>query len=188
MQGAGTIPWRAGADTLWGDWGNDTLIGGAGANQLYADTYYHGPGDDCLMGEWGDEYLLSQIGQDSLFGGLGNDTLSASGHGALLDGGAGLNQIELYGRRGTIQPGGGETAVFTAFAATFILGARHRHVEISGNDLDKSIFHITAGAESFEALQMTETTTGVTILWALATVELEGLTLADLSPGRFLFD
>lgn len=148
-RGNDSMEGRARADTLWGDWGNDTLIGGAGANQLYADTYYHGPGDDWLMGEWGDEYLLSQIGQDSLFGGLGNDTLSASGHGALLDGGAGLNQIELYGRRGTIQPGGGETTVFTAFAATFILGARHRHVEISGNDLDKSIFHITAGAESF---------------------------------------
>lgn len=35
---------------------------------------------------------------------------------------------------------------------------------------------------------MTETTTGVTIRWARATVELEGLTLADLSPDRFIFD
>ncbi|MBL8563161.1 MAG: hypothetical protein JNN06_12870 [Gemmobacter sp.] len=188
MGGNDLMEGRAGADTLWGDQDNDTLIGGAGADQLYADHTYYGLGDDRLLGLRGDDYLRSRVGQDSLYGGIGNDTLSASGHWAVLEGGAGVDEIELYGRHGTIQPGGGETTVFTAYAATFILGARHRHVEISGNDLDRSTFHITGGAESYDALQMTETATGVTIRWARATVELEGITVAQLSPDRFIFD
>lgn len=187
MRGNDLMEGRAGADTLWGDQDNDTLIGGDGADQLYADHIYFGFGDDSLLGGRGDDYLRSRIGRDSLYGGLGNDTLSASGNWAVLEGGAGHDEIKLYGHHGTIQPGGGETTVFSTYAATFILGARHRRVEISGNDLDKSTFHITAGVESYDALQMTETATGVTIRWARAIVELEGITVAQLSPDQFIF-
>ncbi len=74
-------------DTIDGGAGNDVISGGAGA-----DVIHGGAGDDQIVGGPGTSTAVSQ-----LYGDDGNDVIktAASDHGALLDGGAGRDQ--LYG-------------------------------------------------------------------------------------------
>lgn len=61
------------AQSVYGYWGNDTLIGGTGADYLYA-----GLGSDSLSGGDGDDnFMLSNTldSSDTIIGGNGNDTL-----------------------------------------------------------------------------------------------------------------
>jgi Ca2+-binding RTX toxin-like protein len=69
-----------GNDTLTGNAGNDTLIGGNGNDTLTGnagnDTLIGGNGTDLLVGGAGDDLLDGGNGTDTLRGGLGNDTLT----------------------------------------------------------------------------------------------------------------
>ncbi|WP_342116709.1 DUF4214 domain-containing protein [Pseudoduganella sp. OTU4001] len=93
----------AGNDKLYGNAGNDTLSGGLGVDLLYGlegdDTLY-GSGGDTMYGGDGDDSLF--IPQLLINGATVNDTV-----GALLDGGAGNDELEgadgydeLYGGSG----------------------------------------------------------------------------------------
>ena len=73
---------RAGNDALFGGAGNDTLEGGAG-NDVLSD----GIGWNELKGDAGDDLL---VGTGTMWGGLGNDTLIATG-GAQVWGGPGAD-------------------------------------------------------------------------------------------------
>lgn len=56
--------------------GNDTLIGGGGA-----DVIWGGVGDDYMLGQGGDDALDGGLGNDILWGGAGNDSMSGGdGH------------------------------------------------------------------------------------------------------------
>ncbi|WP_417525599.1 CHRD domain-containing protein [Marinovum sp.] len=57
---------------IYGEGGNDTLIGGPGQDYLFG-----GPGHDRLHGEAGDDILLGDEGDDIVEGGLGDDTIFA---------------------------------------------------------------------------------------------------------------
>ncbi|MCR5219531.1 MAG: RTX toxin, partial [bacterium] len=56
---------------LYGYAGNDTLVGGDGADRLYG-----GLGNDSLLGNAGADLLSGGDGDDTLDGGYGNDTLT----------------------------------------------------------------------------------------------------------------
>ena len=113
------------AVTLYGQGGDDNLVGNAAADLLIGgrgdDFLQGGRGDDTLLGESGDDTLMGNGGGDRLVGGLGddaltadspagpggpdtllggagNDTLTAEGD-DLADGGAGDDS--LTGRRGS---------------------------------------------------------------------------------------
>jgi uncharacterized protein YkwD len=58
---------------LYGNYGNDTLLGGA-----YPDTAYGGAGIDKIYGLNGNDYLDGGAGKDYLNGGLGTNTLIRS--------------------------------------------------------------------------------------------------------------
>ena len=80
----------AGADTLYGTTGADTISGGAGADTLYGragdDTLSGGADNDTLLGEAGNDTLDGGAGTDILNGGLGNNTyLFGRGDGADSD-------------------------------------------------------------------------------------------------------
>lgn len=62
--------------TLYGNDGNDVLVGGASSDKLYG-----GAGDDQLFGEAGNDYLAGQDGDDALDGG-GNSDKCFGGNGA----------------------------------------------------------------------------------------------------------
>lgn len=59
-----------GADFFEGNGGNDTMIGGAGE-----DEFYGGTGNDVLQGEDGHDLLFGDAGDDTLIGGAGDDIL-----------------------------------------------------------------------------------------------------------------
>lgn len=67
-QFADNISGDAGANRLYGDFGNDTLKGLGGADVLLGDA-----GADTLVGGDGDDWLEGQSGADQMVGGNGND-------------------------------------------------------------------------------------------------------------------
>lgn len=80
-----------GADTIYGNKGDDTLFGGDGG-----DTLYGGDGDDVLRG---------QKHADTLEGGSGSDRLYGNNHADTLKGGSGVDF--LYGGTGNDELRGG---------------------------------------------------------------------------------
>ncbi|MHC5541535.1 calcium-binding protein, partial [Singulisphaera rosea] len=77
--GAGndTLIGGGGLNTMWGDEGDDLLIGGKATNELHGgdgkDTLLGGAGADALFGETEDDILVGGGGSDFLYGGDGND-------------------------------------------------------------------------------------------------------------------
>lgn len=90
---------EAGDDTLIGANGNDTLYGGVGSDVLDGgagnDTLYGEIGADLINGGLGNDWLGGSAGADTLLGGAGNDWLFGEGGADLLIGGLGHDR--LYG-------------------------------------------------------------------------------------------
>lgn len=74
----------------FGHGGNDTLLGGAGANNFL----YGGRGHDRATGAGAEDFLFGQSGADSLSGGAGADLLFGGRGDDLLRGGAGGDTLE----------------------------------------------------------------------------------------------
>lgn len=77
--------------------GDDTLIGGSGADWLYTDagndSVHAGAGADTIDGGAGADYLKGQAGNDSIVGGTGADTLTGDAGADTVDGGADNDSI-----------------------------------------------------------------------------------------------
>ena len=98
-------------DFIYGDYDDNTLIGGDGDDGLYGgggddvldgglgnDQVDGGEGSDILLGGYGDDELLGRYGDDTLDGGVGNDTLIGEYGADTLIGGDGNDT--LYGGAG----------------------------------------------------------------------------------------
>ncbi|MCU0800319.1 MAG: Hint domain-containing protein [Rhodobacteraceae bacterium] len=114
-----------GADTIFGEGGNDTLAGGLGADSLDG-----GAGDDSLLGQESNDTLSGGDGNDTLDGGVFNDTLFGGagadrligGDGSdVMDGGTGADTLfgdafndQLIGDGGadSLEGGTGEDSLF----------------------------------------------------------------------------
>jgi Ca2+-binding RTX toxin-like protein len=68
--------------------GNDTIIGGAGDDELSGAN-----GKDKVFGNKGDDYLLGGASSDRLYGGIGDDTLSGAGGNDFLYADSGENSL-----------------------------------------------------------------------------------------------
>jgi Ca2+-binding RTX toxin-like protein len=97
---------------LHGGAGNDNLIGGTEADQLFGDA-----GDDRLAGRSGDDTLAGGNNNDKLYGEAGNDLLQGDTGNDFLDGGAdndrllgGDGEDQLYGGLGQDSLDGGENS------------------------------------------------------------------------------
>ncbi|MCZ8143474.1 MAG: calcium-binding protein [Acetobacteraceae bacterium] len=68
-------------ENIWGGLGNDTIIGGNGADFLWgnsgSDTLLGGNGADTLDGGSGDDTIAGGDGSDRIFGGTGSDSIDA---------------------------------------------------------------------------------------------------------------
>ncbi|WP_438754529.1 beta strand repeat-containing protein [Pararhizobium sp. O133] len=91
-----------GADTVFGEGGDDEIYTAAGADKIDGgtgdDTIYSGAGSDTVKGGTGDDELNGEAGADILYGGDGNDMI-ASDHDAYTD----TNPVDadiLYGGNG----------------------------------------------------------------------------------------
>lgn len=107
------IAGRFGDSVLFGNGGNDTLIGdleGEGNDKLFA-----GQGDDEVLGNGGDDIVFGEEGDDSLFGGAGNDYLRGGEGDDFLFGGEGTDIFAIF-------PGSGKDIVFDFEAPRDIIG------------------------------------------------------------------
>jgi Ca2+-binding RTX toxin-like protein len=73
---------------IFGEAGNDTLIGGSGN-----DTLVGGNGNDSLQGMNGDDSLEGDMGNDTLYGGPGDDYLNGGTYGTFYSGSDGTDVI-----------------------------------------------------------------------------------------------
>jgi Ca2+-binding RTX toxin-like protein len=71
---------------MFGQDGDDLLLGGKGANVMFG-----GAGNDTLRGRGGDDRISGGDGNDLIFGGAGDDTLRAGAGGDTLSGGNGAD-------------------------------------------------------------------------------------------------
>jgi Ca2+-binding RTX toxin-like protein len=67
-------------DTIFGENGNDFIVGLAGADTLHGgngdDFAIGGPGNDAVHGDRGNDFLFGNFGNDALTGGQGDDFLN----------------------------------------------------------------------------------------------------------------
>ena len=75
-------------DRLYGQAGDDLVVGGDGADSLYGHD-----GDDVLRGDAGNDRLYGHAGADSLLGGEGNDRLYVDADDLVIDGGLGTDTV-----------------------------------------------------------------------------------------------
>jgi Ca2+-binding RTX toxin-like protein len=95
--GAGndTIIGGNGAESFWGASGNDSLVGGDGA-----DTLYDGSGNDIIAGGDGNDVIYGEAGIDSIDGGNGNDVIFGGAGSDTIDAGAGTYDMIGYNLTG----------------------------------------------------------------------------------------
>jgi Ca2+-binding RTX toxin-like protein len=117
-------------------------------------------GDDLLSGGGGNDRLFGEAGRDTLKGGAGNDTLDGGAGPDVLIGGAGADQFVLRAR-------GRDSVRDFAIGEDTILVAR--------------------GAQSFDALAISDTARGALVESGAATMLLVGIAAADLTADHFVF-
>ena len=81
----------AGDNSIFGNEGNDTLIGGGGEDKLYG-----GDGSDSLSGDDDDDSLYGGSGSDKVYGGAGDDYVRVGGGVESFYGGAGSDDYISY--------------------------------------------------------------------------------------------
>lgn len=179
----------ADAVVLTGTSGSDTLVGGAGDDQLSGKK-----GADILIGDAGDDVLKGGRGQDELRGGAGADQLFGGRSGDELFGGAG-NDV-LKGNRGHDDLDGGA-------GADILVGGLGDDELYGGAGADQFVFMPSSGWDVIgdfdlasdmlvvEGLARVETyQTDDALVFDFdgnSQIELTGLTLADLAQVDIAF-
>lgn len=161
----------------------DNIVGGAGNDKIYglggADTMHGNAGNDQLYGDAGNDKLYGDAGNDKLYGGNGNDQLYGGAGKDLLDGGAGKDMLTGGGGVDTFvfRKGYGVDTI-TDFNA---VGKSHDILDLTGvsaitsfKDLKEN--HLSVSGDKV----IIDATGGDKII-------LEGVKLADLDKGDFLF-
>ena len=187
------------AGTIYGENGNDTLVGGEFADELDGgaddDQLVGRGGDDVLDGGSGDDFILGGEGNDDINGGSNNDTLNANagddtvyGEGGndvlvgqdgsdLLDGGD--NDDILDGGNGddTLEGGDGNDILRGRAGEDDLAGGLGRDYLTGGEGADNFVFRALAGTEAgANRDQIMDFEQGVDLI-----------VVAGMSPGVFEF-
>ncbi|MFM8708093.1 MAG: calcium-binding protein, partial [Planctomycetia bacterium] len=94
-------------DVLWGEWGDDTIVGGAGS-----DLIDGGFGNDTIFGMAGDDIIRTGYGANSASGGDGDDQIHGSDDGTdVIGGDAGDDRIQGYGGTDFLDGGTGDDII-----------------------------------------------------------------------------
>ena len=108
----------AGNDSLYGSKGNDTLFGGNGSDTLYGDE-----GNDTLDGGTGSDTLQDEFGNNTFFGGDGTDSIASLGQGTnTIFGGDDNDMIVVVGGTNTIEGGSGIDTINIGMGTNTIRG------------------------------------------------------------------
>ncbi|KAA8744910.1 calcium-binding protein [Pseudomonas koreensis] len=127
----------AGNDVIYGGEGDDFIYGGTATDigafgllaisGVQADTLYGGNGNDTMRSADEDtgSILYGEAGNDNItvsagiaYGGDGNDTLTGTGYGYELQGGAGVDTLNLRGSGDALGGEGGDT--YVVFSKTMV--------------------------------------------------------------------
>ena len=165
---------------MYGDTGNDVLLGNADDDFLYG-----GEGEDKLDGGAGNDYLSGDNGNDTLIGGLGNDSLFGGLGDDQLNGGAG-NDYFLGGQGNETIYGGAGSDIF-AFGKN---AAEDKIMDFSIADHDMIQIYSDTGITNFTQLKklMVMDNGGVEIgLGSGGKVLIVGATIDSLTSEQFIF-
>lgn len=132
--------WGAGSRVMWGERGDDTILGGRVGDRIVGWV-----GRDRLSGRSGDDTIAGGADNDQLFGGGGNDVLNGGSGDDLVRGGAGNDTLSggfgndtLFGGSGddTLSAFGGENKLYGEEGNDFLrMGSRiYTAVGGAGND------------------------------------------------------
>ena len=136
--------------TLFGEAGNDTIIGGRGADGIDGgdgrDTLIGGGGDDTICGGNGNDVIHGQGGNDIVGGDAGNDIVFGDGGNDLVLGGDGNDKVfggsgndQVFGQAGNDQVFGqaGLDAIVGGDGNDKVFGGAQRDVVIGGAGSDQ---------------------------------------------------
>ncbi|MBS0124176.1 calcium-binding protein [Thetidibacter halocola] len=195
--GHDTIRGHDGADTLEGHAGHDRLEGGARGDILSGgtgnDTLRGEQGPDDLAGGNGNDRLSGGDGHDSLTGGPGRDRLLGGRHDDRLEGGSANDWLGGGAGHDTLVGGSGDdTLTGGSGADAFVFaGADPGHDTIC--DFTPGEDRLTLGGEwappsGLEGFFAATVEAGGALVYdpvgdGVFRITLEGLSLADLSPG-----
>lgn len=128
------------ADSILGGAGDDQLDAGGGANTVSGgagnDRLVAGSGNDILAGDDGNDAIDGGAGSNTITGGLGNDVLIAGFGNDSLDGGADNDRIEAGDGNNTIRGGSGNDNIFAGFGADSIQGDDGNDIVYAGGGAD----------------------------------------------------
>ncbi|MCC6629565.1 MAG: hypothetical protein IT340_19470, partial [Chloroflexi bacterium] len=140
----------AAADLLYGEWVNDTIVGGAGN-----DLIHGGFGNDTLSGNGGDDILRADFGLDTLSGGAGDDLLHGSDDGAnVIHGGDGRDRVWGYGGNDSLYGDGGADIVEGGAGDDLIEGGAGADLLVGGDGNDTLYGHSQPGIDDDAAVDV----------------------------------
>jgi len=196
---------------LFGNTGNDLIIGGDGDDHLSGST-----GADDLRGQNGNDKLIGGAGADTLDGGLGNDVLSAGADNDFLTGRGGNDRLNGEGGNDTLYGGSGHDVLNGQTGNDIMYGGtgNDRFSGSSGDDVmygeagaDKlyggagtdtdTVFDFTVNADVFEIgggisygdLSFSASANGkhTTISYNGHNIFVKNTTVAELDAAQFVF-
>ena len=126
--GDDTLMGGAGSTGLWGGAGNDTIFGGAGVNYIWGDDFGSEAGDDVIHGGNGYDFVSAGGGNDIVYGNDGDDTLSGNEGDDSLYGGAGNDSL-IGGAGDDLLEGGTADIPFTTSLSSLVVHARGTPVQ-----------------------------------------------------------
>lgn len=107
---------QRGINDIYGDAGNDIIIGGLDADLIYAgngnDYIYTGDGRNAVYGGAGNDVIIGGFDNDRLFGEAGNDYIYGFADDDTIDGGAGNDHLYGNGGDDRIETGKGNDIVY----------------------------------------------------------------------------
>lgn len=160
---------------LWGLAGNDQLAAGSMGGNLFGDA-----GDDVLVGRAGQDRLTGGKGHDRLYGGEAMDALRGGEGNDFLDEGPGHGDLDGGPGDDTLVGGPGPDA----FAISPTSGNDVIRDFTAGPGM---FDHLAIMDLRWEDLTFADTAAGVRISWRGGSVVLEGVRRADLAQDDFMF-
>jgi Ca2+-binding RTX toxin-like protein len=148
-----TLHGNGGSDSMSGGAGDDLMVAGDVEDVNYGSSLGGDAGNDTLIGGNGADHLNGSAGNDVLAGGGGNDELHIDGGSDSADGGDGDDTIAVEESGNATVTGGAGNDVLSVrayYAPTINLrfdgGAGNDRVQIQGDDLGASKLTLTGGA------------------------------------------
>jgi len=144
----------AGADTITGSTGNDSIFGGAGDDSIQGES-----GNDWIDGGDGADVIRGDIGDDTIYGGGGNDSLDGQGGDDLIYGGDGDDTLHGGSGQDTLEGGAGSDSMIGGMENDVFVYANLSDSR-TGDGVD-TIVDFTPGEDKIRFVELSTKTTFV---------------------------